>query len=57
LANYENTVISDSDLDSLCKSDDDEGDLFVVDDSDSDLDIIGLYNCTKRSILKIKQLT
>jgi hypothetical protein len=37
LANYENTVISDSDLDSLCKSDDDEGDLFVVDDSDSDL--------------------
>lgn len=48
LANYENTVISDSDLDSLCKSDDEEGDLFIVDDSDSDLELSKKRKVTKK---------
>ena len=48
LTNYENTVISDSDLDSLCKSDDDEGDLFVVDDSDSDLELSKKRKVTRK---------
>ena len=48
LANYENTVISESELDSLCKSDDEEGDLFVVDDSDSDLELSKKRKVTRK---------
>lgn len=44
------TGSSDSDLDSLCKSDDTEGELFIVDDSDSEAEV-----CKRKKLSRKKK--